>query len=117
AAQIRTIGEPEIFPGVHAVPTSGHSLGHTSYRLTSGGQQLLIFGDALTTPVQITHPDLTSSADDDPARSHASARWLIEQLTRPDVLGFGMHFGDVQFGRVATISGTHHWQPVLTTTL
>ncbi|WP_051027274.1 MBL fold metallo-hydrolase [Nocardia higoensis] len=117
AAQIRTIGEPEIFPGVHAVPTPGHSLGHTSYRLTSGGQQLLIFGDAITTPVQITHPDLTSSADDDPARSRASASWLIEQLTCPDALGFGMHFADAQFGCVATIGGTHHWQPVPTATL
>ncbi|WP_067859885.1 MBL fold metallo-hydrolase [Nocardia shimofusensis] len=117
AAQVRTIGEHEIFPGVHAIPTPGHSLGHTSYRLTSGGEQLLVFGDALTSPIQITHPNLTSSADDDPARSRASARWLINQLTHPDTVGFGVHFADIQFGRVTTIGGIHHWQPVPTAIL
>ncbi|WP_280505057.1 MBL fold metallo-hydrolase [Nocardia farcinica] len=117
AAQVRAIGQDEIFPGVHAIPTPGHSLGHTSYRLTSGGEHLLVFGDALTTSVQITYPNLTSSADDDPDRARASARWLIDQLTRPDTFGFGMHFADIQFGRVATISGTHHWQPAPTTAL
>lgn len=112
ADQIRTIGEDEIFPGVHPMPTPGHSLGHTGYRLTSGGEQLLVFGDAMTTPVQVTHPDLTTSADDDPVRSRATTAWLVDQLTEPGVLGFGMHFADVQFGRVTTTGGAHHWQPV-----
>ncbi|WP_067860223.1 MBL fold metallo-hydrolase [Nocardia shimofusensis] len=116
ADQVRTIGEDEIFPGVFPMPTPGHSLGHTGYRLTSGGEQLLVFGDALTTPVQITHPGLTSSADDDPVRSRATTTWLIDQLTRPGVLGFGMHFADVQFGHVTSTGGAHHWQPAPTIT-
>ncbi|MFC9965672.1 MBL fold metallo-hydrolase [Nocardia ignorata] len=111
----RTVGEDEIFPGVHPVPTPGHTLGHTSYRLTSGEQQLLAFGDALTSPVQITYPNLTSVDDEDPNRSRESARWLIDQLTQPNVLGFGMHFADIQFGRATAVDGTHHWQPIQTT--
>ncbi|WP_410874708.1 MBL fold metallo-hydrolase [Nocardia sp. A7] len=114
AARVHTIGEDEIFPGVTPVLTPGHSPGHTSYRLTTGEQQLLVLGDAITTPVQITHPHLTSVADHDPDRSRTTARWLIDQLTRPNVLGFGMTFADIQFGHVASVNGAHHWQPVQT---
>ncbi len=40
-------GEAEVAPGVHIVPTPGHTLGHVSVRISSGDQQLLATGDAL----------------------------------------------------------------------
>ncbi|WP_068056356.1 MBL fold metallo-hydrolase [Nocardia xishanensis] len=113
AHQVRTISaDEEIFPGVTAIPAPGHSLGHTGYLIESSGQRLITFGDALTTPAQITHPHLTTVTDDEPALSRATAMRLLHELTRPDTRGFGLHFADIQLGRVTTdTEGRHQWQP------
>ncbi|MFF0532895.1 MBL fold metallo-hydrolase [Nocardia amikacinitolerans] len=113
AHQVRTIGSgEEVFPGVTTMATPGHSLGHTSYLIESSGRRLIAFGDALTTPAQITHPHLTTVADDEPALARATAMRLLDELTRPDTLGFGVHFADLQLGRITTNSdGQRTWQP------
>ncbi|RBO85306.1 MBL fold metallo-hydrolase [Nocardia puris] len=106
-----TAGE-EIFPGVRAIALPGHSLGHTGYLVTSRGQRLAAIGDALTTPLQVTHPDLTAAPDDDPIASRRTAARLIDDLAAPGTLGFAVHFADAQFGHI-----THHttdgyrWNP------
>ncbi|MFI5540710.1 MBL fold metallo-hydrolase [Nocardia sp. NPDC051900] len=110
AAQVRTITDgEEIFPGVHALALPGHSLGHLGYVITSPGHRLIVFGDAMQTPLQITHPELTAAIDDDPAQSVTTSRAVIDQLTTPGTLGFGLHFADVQLGRIST---THDDQPI-----
>lgn len=101
AAQVRTVAEgEEIFPGVRVGLALGHTPGHTAYVLSSGGRRLIAFGDALHSPVQVAHPELSAVSDHDPAEAVASRRRLIGELAAPDVLGFGIHFADVQFGRV-----------------
>lgn len=113
ATQVRTIGDgEEIFPGVHAMATPGHSLGHLAYTITSPGHRLIAFGDAMQTPVQITHPELTATVDDDPGESVATCRRLIDELAMPGVLGFGLHFADAQLGRVTDHPDRGQtWQP------
>lgn len=112
-AHVNTIADgEEIFPGVHALATPGHSRGHLAYTITSPGHRLIAFGDAMQTPLQITHPELRAAVDDDPAESESTSRRLINELTAPDTLGFGMHFADVQLGRVTTDThGEQVWQP------
>ncbi|WP_433194550.1 MBL fold metallo-hydrolase [Nocardia sp. CA-107356] len=112
-AHVHTIADgEEIFPGVHALATPGHSRGHLAYTITSPGHRLIAFGDAMQTPLQITHPELCAAVDDDPAESETTSRRLIDELTAPDTLGFGMHFSDVQFGRVTTDTrGEQVWLP------
>ncbi|MGY1960877.1 MBL fold metallo-hydrolase [Nocardia gipuzkoensis] len=113
AAQVRTVRDgEEIFPGVHALDLPGHSLGHLGYVITSPGHRLIVFGDAMQTPLQITHPELTAAIDDDPAASATTCRAVIDQLATPGTLGFGLHFADVQLGRVTTVhAGQLRWQP------
>jgi glyoxylase-like metal-dependent hydrolase (beta-lactamase superfamily II) len=38
-------GDPELIPGIRAVPAPGHTPGHTAYSVESGGQKLLVWGD------------------------------------------------------------------------
>ena len=106
----------EVFPGVRAVVTPGHTAGHTSYVITStNGARLVAFGDAFHIPAQITHPDWPSASDiDAPAVRRARLR-LLDELTQPNTIGFACHFGDQPFGRVATSSAGPVWQPVPTT--
>jgi glyoxylase-like metal-dependent hydrolase (beta-lactamase superfamily II) len=104
----------EIFPGVRAVVTPGHSPGHTSYVITSGGgKRLIALGDAFHIPAQLGHPDWPSLPDIDGDAVLAARRTLIHELGQPDTFGFACHFGDQAFGRLTrTRTGLHDWEPV-----
>lgn len=50
-------GETEIVPGIHVVPTPGHSHGHQSVLIDGGdGQKALFLGDVVPTSVHIPLP-------------------------------------------------------------
>jgi glyoxylase-like metal-dependent hydrolase (beta-lactamase superfamily II) len=103
----------EVVPGVCAIVTPGHTPGHTSYVITSqSGRRLIVFGDAFHSPAQFTHPDWLSIADPDADGVLSARRRLIDELTEPDTLGFGFHFGDQPFGRlIAGGSEEATWRP------
>jgi glyoxylase-like metal-dependent hydrolase (beta-lactamase superfamily II) len=46
----RTFRKDEVFPGVTAIPCPGHTPGHTSFMISSGKEQLLIWGDTVHVP-------------------------------------------------------------------
>jgi glyoxylase-like metal-dependent hydrolase (beta-lactamase superfamily II) len=104
----------EIVPGVHALITPGHTPGHTSYVITSQtGRRLVAFGDAFHSSAQVAHPDWLSIADSDRAGVTASRRRLLDLMSEPDTIGFGCHFGDQPFGRVAVdTAGQVTWEPI-----
>ncbi|MDI2131146.1 MBL fold metallo-hydrolase [Yinghuangia seranimata] len=110
--RVRTVDDgQEIFPGVRMRITGGHSPGHAEYVITSGGQRLIAFGDALISPIQVEHPHWSSSFDHDPATLAAHRHRLIAQLAAPDTLGFGMHFADVVFGHIRQDGDHPTWHP------
>jgi glyoxylase-like metal-dependent hydrolase (beta-lactamase superfamily II) len=90
----------EVFPGVRAFITPGHSPGHTSYVLTTGGQRLIVFGDVFHVAAQIGSPSWLSGPDHRPEAAIAARHTLLGELTRPGTLGFAFHFADEPFGRV-----------------
>ncbi len=103
----------EIFPGVRVQLVPGHTVGHTAYVITGGGRRLIAFGDALHTSAQVAHPEWSAVVDRDPEHAATSRRRLVEELTEPDTLGFGIHFADVPFGRVRRdADGATDWEPV-----
>lgn len=104
----------EIFPGVRAAVTAGHTPGHTAYVITSAtGERLIAFGDAFHSPAQLAHPEWLSAADADASGVVAARRQLLAELLQPNTFGFGVHFGDQAFGRVITDhAGVPKWQPV-----
>ncbi|MGW2544333.1 MBL fold metallo-hydrolase [Kitasatospora sp. NPDC001574] len=106
----------EIWPGVTALITPGHSPGHTSYVVTaSAGRRLVVFGDAFHTPAQISHPEWPSGPDTDTAAVLRARRTLLDRLRAPGSYGFAFHFGDQPFGRVLPDrTGTLRWHPVPT---
>jgi glyoxylase-like metal-dependent hydrolase (beta-lactamase superfamily II) len=108
-----------VAPGVVAVVTPGHSMGHTSYVVTSStGRRLVAFGDAFHVPAQLSHPHWGSVSDSDPRAVPAARMRIISELLKPDTYGFGFHFGDQPFGRVVyDDKPTPVWQPIHTTAL
>ncbi|PZG05669.1 MBL fold metallo-hydrolase [Nonomuraea aridisoli] len=114
APRVRTFGDgEEIFPGVRAMLTPGHTAGTTTYVIASGGLRLVVSGDVMHSPAQIRHPDWTTSADVDPVQAAASRRRVLEELLRADTLGCGGHFADVIFGRLTDTPAGLSWQPAL----
>ncbi|MEU3351729.1 MBL fold metallo-hydrolase [Streptomyces sp. NPDC037389] len=113
--RIRTVADgEEIFPGVRVALSQGHTAGHASYVISGGGRRLIAFGDAMHTPVQVSHPEWSAVVDHDAERSAVHRRRLVEELSEPGTIGFGIHFADVAFGR-ARFDGTGNpaaWEPV-----
>ncbi|MGK9464239.1 MBL fold metallo-hydrolase [Streptomyces sp. G6] len=113
AARVRTVADgQEIFPGVRMRITAGHTAGHAEYVITSGGQRLIAFGDALHSPIQIDHPEWSSAFDHDPARAAGHRRRLVSELEEPGTIGFGIHFADVVFGHVRRDGTGPAWRPL-----
>lgn len=102
----------EIFPGVHALVTPGHSPGHTSYLITSTEGTLIAFGDAFHIPAQLAHPEWPSAPDIDGEAVLVARRRILDELAKPDAFGFGAHFGDQPFGRLGADAD---WVPVPST--
>jgi glyoxylase-like metal-dependent hydrolase (beta-lactamase superfamily II) len=82
--------------------TPGHTPGHVSVRVESGGQQALITGDFAHHPVQFAEPGWFSIADSDSAGSTATRRRVVADLADTDVLVIGTHFAPPCAGHLVT---------------
>jgi glyoxylase-like metal-dependent hydrolase (beta-lactamase superfamily II) len=111
---VRRFGDgDEIWPGVTALITPGHSPGHTTYVISAtGGRSVLVFGDAFHIPAQITRPDWPSGPDVDVDAVLKARHTLLDRLTAPRTHAFAFHFGDQVFGRVVRDANGARWQPV-----
>ncbi len=64
---------------VTAIPTPGHTPGHTSFRVTSGGQSLLIWGDILHTAIQFVDPEIYVTFDVDPKQAIETRKQILRR--------------------------------------
>ena len=85
---------------VRLEPTPGHTPGHVSVRIASGGEEALVTGDCIHHPCQMTRTEWCSSADDDPAQGRATREALLAGLADSDVLLIGTHFATPTAGHV-----------------
>ena len=85
---------------VSLVPTLGHTPGHVSVRIASGGVEALITGDFIHHPCQLAHPEWASSADFDPSASTETRERMFTALSESSTLVIGTHFATPTAGRV-----------------
>ena len=106
--RIRTFGQGEVLPGVVGLPCPGHTPGHAAYRVTSGGEGLLIWGDAVHVPeLQVPRPEITMTFDADPRLAAASRRAVFDLAVDEGLLVGGMHLHFPGFARMARQGGTY----------
>jgi glyoxylase-like metal-dependent hydrolase (beta-lactamase superfamily II) len=77
---------------ITVISTPGHSPGHFSFLLQSGGDSLLLAGDAAHHPIQLAHPDWCSTADHDRAGAIRSRLMLAERFAGTETQVIGGHF-------------------------
>ena len=85
--------------GIRLDPTPGHTPGHVSVVIESGGQQAVITGDMIHTPVQIASPDLSSAFDYDQGAAAATRRAFLDRYA-DGTLVIGTHWGGPGAGRI-----------------
>lgn len=85
---------------VRFVPTPGHSPGHVSVLIESGGERALITGDATHHPVQWAEVDWAMVADSDSAQAADSRRRLLAEHGGDGTLVIGTHYATPTAGRI-----------------
>lgn len=91
----------QVAPGVTAIATTGHSPGHTSFLVADGNQQLIVIGDAVTTPgLFLANPEWYPVFDMDPTQAVASRKALLDRLATDRIQVVGYHFPFPATGRV-----------------
>ncbi len=100
--------DTEVAPGVHSLHTPGHTPGHQTYVVSSGGERALFLGDAIACPVQMETPDLEALADMDKSLGIQTRNRILREIEGTDYLS-GPHFPDVRFGRVLIGEGRRLW--------
>ncbi len=79
-------------PEVRLVPTPGHSPGHVSVWIESGGRQTVITGDMVHHPVQLARPAWRDVADSEPVAAARTRAAFADRVRDADVLVLGTHF-------------------------
>ena len=88
----RLFKQGEVFPGVTAIPRPGHTPGHTTFMISSGKEQLLIWGDTVHVPeVQTARPEVCMEVDTDQDAAAVSRRKVFDQVATDRLLFTGMH--------------------------
>jgi len=92
----------EVFPGVTAIPSMGHTPGHTAFHVSSGNEQLMISSDTAYVPALCaSHPGWHGAFDQDAALAEISRRKLLDRVIADNMMICGSHFPWPGLGRIA----------------
>jgi glyoxylase-like metal-dependent hydrolase (beta-lactamase superfamily II) len=105
---LRTFRAGEVFPGVTAVPTPGHTPGHTAFLVSSGAESLLISGDIVNRPdLQFSRPEVGMEFDSDLEAARAGRIRLFDMLVAEKLLFTGIHLHFPGFAHLVRRAGEY----------
>jgi glyoxylase-like metal-dependent hydrolase (beta-lactamase superfamily II) len=81
-------GDHELAPGVELFPTAGHTPGHMSVRAGS----LVVLGDVVVHPLQVSNPDVVYVSDHDAMLAAATRRRVLGALADEGARVIAGHF-------------------------
>lgn len=102
-------GDHELGDYVRLMPTPGHTPGHVSVVISSGGREAVITGDALHTSAQCAHPEWHFKYDMDADLAVASRKALLESAAQTGQTVLGSHFRLPSLGRVVAKGDAFAW--------
>lgn len=113
-AGLADIVEPDtdLGSGLRLAATPGHTAGHASLWLTTGGATALLTGDVIHHPVQCAEPALSFVADADTGLARATREAVLAEAVDVDALVLGTHFPTLPGGRVAADDRVWRFDPV-----
>jgi glyoxylase-like metal-dependent hydrolase (beta-lactamase superfamily II) len=85
--------DKEVLPGVIAQGTPGHTPGHTSFVIASGGNSVYVQSDVTHVPFLFArHPDWHAFYDQDGAKAEATRRKVYDMLVVEKLRVQGFHY-------------------------
>jgi glyoxylase-like metal-dependent hydrolase (beta-lactamase superfamily II) len=103
----------EFAPGIAASAAPGHTVGHTMVRLSSGRNELLLWGDIVhNAALQFPTPDRAISYDTDQAMAIATRKRVFDMTATDRLLIAGAHLPFPGLGHVARAATGYAYMPV-----
>ncbi len=102
-----------IAPGMHIVPTHGHTPGHTAFLFESRGVSFLAWGAIVhCPPVQFLHPEVSIGSDFDRTEAVATRQALLERVAKDGMAIAGSHLSFPGIGHIRKDGDGYVWVPV-----
>jgi len=103
-------GDHQIATGVRVIATPGHTPGHMSVWIESGGDELVVLGDVVVHEAQVADPDLVYVSDTDAWQAACTRKQLLGELAAEPVPTTVSHFNGA--GRFVRAGAGFAWKPL-----
>ncbi|GLR26988.1 MBL fold metallo-hydrolase [Limnobacter litoralis] len=106
-------GVTEIVPGIKAIPTAGHTPGHTEYEVDSKGQKFMVWGDLIhVAAVQFANPVVTIGFDSDPKTARKAREKEFANAAKQGYLVAGSHLSFPGIGHLVKNGKGYTFLPI-----
>jgi glyoxylase-like metal-dependent hydrolase (beta-lactamase superfamily II) len=102
-------GEHPVAPSMVTVATPGHTPGHTSIAIDSGGERAFILGDVVLTQVDAEEPEWPNTFDSDHEVARRTRLAMLDRLEASRELVGAAHLPAPGFGRFVRVEGRRSW--------
>jgi glyoxylase-like metal-dependent hydrolase (beta-lactamase superfamily II) len=93
-------GDHQIGDHVRLVPTPGHTPGHVAVAFGRGGDDAVMVGDMIHSPLQARYPEMSVKFDLDQVQAAATRRNLLERYCETETLCCTAHFPSPSAGKI-----------------
>jgi glyoxylase-like metal-dependent hydrolase (beta-lactamase superfamily II) len=101
-----------VTPEIEMIPAPGHTPGHAMFRVTIGGESLLVIGDAVHVwAAQFDHPEWSMIYDVDPALAISTRQKLFHQAATERTFVHAYHLPFPGLGHVRPAGSGYQWVP------
>jgi glyoxylase-like metal-dependent hydrolase (beta-lactamase superfamily II) len=105
-------GDRMLSGSVTTVATPGHTPGHLSLAITSGGEHGFILGDVAITAIEAQETDWVNAFDWDREMARRTRHAVLDRLERERALVAASHFPRPGLGRFVRRDGMRVWQAI-----
>ena len=102
----------EIEHGIHLIPAPGHTPGNVILHVSDGKERAYLIGDTIHHPLQIEHPDWSSSFCSDPNLSRVTRKEFLNTVAETASLVMPAHFGTPTAVRITGDSTGYNFETV-----
>lgn len=103
-------GVTVLFPGIRALPETGHTVGHTAYSVESKGQMLLLWGDIIhSAETQFLDPRITIQFDMNAQDAIDSRKRLFAEAAEQGYIVGSAHITFPGLGHVGSDGQVYSW--------
>ena len=101
----------EVIPGVQAMHTPGHTVGHTCFVINSGGKSVFLTGDLMHHVILIEKPQMEVAFDTDPKQGVGTRIKAMDMLAAQKMLTLVYHLPWPGLGHFAKRGDGFHFEP------